>query len=785
MVSVLDRKIYRDLWVLRGQVLTIALLIAAGVAVFIASLSNYHTLLRSQAEHYASEQFADVFATLERAPNALLDRVRDIPGVGLAEGRVVAAARLDWPGEARPLAGRLVSLPRVGQPTLNRLVLASGVWPDPSRPEEVLINVAFAAARGVVPGDGLAVVLEGRSRRLRVVGTAYSPEFVFASRAGDPLPDSGGFAIIWMGETAAAGAFDMVGAFSDLVISLAPGANAAPVIDAVDRMLAPYGGRGAYARRDHPSHRFLEDELTEQRTVAVVTPILFFGVAAFLMAIVIGRVVEAQRGQIAALKALGFPTGPILRHYVLLVGLVALSGAALGVLAGDLLARAIVESYRPFFVFPAMEHRLEAWPVAVALLASLALAVAAAWRAVARVVFLPVSESLRQATPTAGRRFGAKRSARLSPRAAIAWRGMIGRPIRTGLSILGVALAVPLVVLGQFWFDALGALLDLGFERVDRADAFAVLNRPVPAGELDAFAAAPGALLAEGQRIVPVRLSAGHRSHRIALTGLPTDGDLRAPREADLARVPLPREGLLLGARLAGKLGVRVGDEVTIEVLDGARPVRSVVLAETARDAMGYLALMERDALNALLREAPTINAVAFRVDPTLADALMARLSAMPAVEAVSVKATWLRLFETTVMGLIRVSAYIVTGFGLLIAIGVVYNSARVAFQERAWELASLRVLGFTRAEVSHILFAELAAVVALGVPIGVVLARWLVVALLGARHNESFDLPAIVSPSTLATAALFVAASALASACLVRRRVDRLDIVSALKARE
>jgi putative ABC transport system permease protein len=292
-------------------------------------------------------------------------------------------------------------------------------------------------------------------------------------------------------------------------------------------------------------------------------------------------------------------------------------------------------------------------------------------------------------------------------------------------------------------------------------------------------------LAAEGRRIVAVRLSAGHQAHRTALTGVARQAVLRTARRRDLSLIDVPPDGLLLSRRLAERLGVAPGDPVTMQVLEGARPVRTAVVAALSDDVLGFTATMEIGALNRLMREGPTFNAMAIKVDSARAVAVWRRLAAMPAVEVLSVKSVWLRLFEERVMGLIRVSALIIVGFGVLIAIGVVYNIARVSLQERAWELASLRVLGFTRSDVARLLFAELAAIVALGVPLGLVLAQWAVTALLLARSPESFDIPPLIEPATFAVAAGVVIVAALGSAWVVRRRIDRLDLVAVLKTRE
>jgi putative ABC transport system permease protein len=783
---VLDRKLLRDIVALRGQVLTIALLIGAGVAVLVMSVGASLSLRGAQQASFAEPRFADVHAELARAPRALLARVAEIPGVAWAEGRVTGQIRVDWPGAEVPVAGRVLSLPAGGEPALNRPRLLLGRLPDPARRDEAVIHAAFAEARQLRPGESIAVILNGRRESFRITGIALSPEFVFTSRPGSPLPDDRGFVVLWANEEAVARAFDMQGAFDQVALALAPGASEPAVIAALDRLLLPWGGRGAYGRRDQPSHRFLEDELAEQRTLAVTVPLVFFGIAAFLLNVVLGRLVEAQREQVAALKALGYPAFPIAAHYAQFVALVCLLGSLAGVAAGAWMGDGMLGNYRPFFRFPAMPYLLPPWLPALATAASLTAGMLGVLAALRRILRLPAAEGLRPQRPSALAAGALGRAGRGLPAwAKLPLRGLLGRPLRTGLTVLGLALAAPMVVLGLFWWDALESMVELQFDRIERGDAFVAPTDPRPARAVRELARLPGVLAAEGQRIAPVRLRVAQRSHLIGLTGLPEGAALRVPRDAALRPVPVPGEGLALSRRLAERLGVRPGETVLVEVLEGARRVHELPVAVLLEDIIGLSALIEVRALNRLLREDDLVSHIALRVDPAAAEALWRDIAGRPRVAAMGVKAVWLRVFDEVIAGMVLGIALVLTGFGVIIAVGVVYNGARVALQERGWEMASLRGLGFTPQEVARLLLAELALSVLVAVPIGLALAQWIVGLILGARDNEIFDIPATIGAGTFAAAALVVLGAATASALAVRRRIARLDLVAALKAKD
>ncbi|WP_172349374.1 ABC transporter permease [Mesorhizobium sp. NZP2298] len=778
----------RDLWSMRLQVLSIALLVAAGVAVFVMSVSNYQALIGAMEAHYRNERFADIFVGMTRAPLSIVDRLREINGIGIVEPRVAEPVRVIREDTNLPISGRVISLPAAGQPLLNRLHLVQGRWPDPLHPEEVIINAAYAEARAVRSGETIEVVLNGRLQGFRVVGTALSPEFIFATRAAVPLPDDRNFVVVWANEDAVASAFDMKGAFNDALMTLAPGAGSQHVLEEVDRLLAPYGGTGAYGRSDQPSHRFLKDELAEQETLSIVMPSVFFGIAAFLLNVVIGRMVEAQRGQIASLKALGFANRTIAFHYFKLVTAIALLGSAMGLVVGRWFAIGVVGSYAAFFRFPSLEAPLEPWLLVAATLVSVGAANLAAASAVYRIAMLAPAEAMRPETPPALHTFNWLQtigSQRIPLQYVIAARTILGRPVRTLLTTVGIALAIPLILFGLYWFDAIDYMIDVSFGRIERGDAFVTFTEPVSADALYELRAIPGVLEAEVQRVVPIILRAGHRAYRTSATGLDSGSELKVLRDSALRPIAVPSDGIMLSRTIARQLDLNVGDGVTIEVLEGSRAVREVTVRRISDDILGASVTMERTALNRLMREGSVANVATFRIDPGQSELLWSRIRSMPKIEGSSVKALWFALFNETIGGMVVIGALVLSGFGMLIAIGVVYNSARIALQERAWELASLRIIGLTRREVSAVIISELAVELIVAIPAGLLIGRYLIELIASARASESFQIPAVIDRSSYAIAALLVIGAAIASFITIRRRIDRLDLVAVLKTRD
>jgi putative ABC transport system permease protein len=784
----LHRKLLRDLLHLRGQVLAISLVVACGVAVFVTTRTAYDSLEISRATYYAEYRFADVFASLKRAPDALAARIAALPGVGTVETRIVFDVTLDVPGLDEPATGRIVSVPAHRAPVLNDLYLRRGRSVEPGRRDEVLVGEAFALANHLNPGDTVGAVLNGRWQQLRVVGVVLSPEYVYEIRGSDIFPDNRRFGVLWMNRDAVGPAFDMDGAFNDVVLSLAPGASEPEVIAQLDRLLDRYGGLGAYGRADQISNQFLSDEIAQNRVFGVILPVIFLGVAAFLLNIVLLRLVSMQRDQIAVLKAFGYKHGTVALHYFLFASVIVLLGAALGTGLGLWLGKLINRMYVDFYRFPVLRYVAGANVIVLAIGVAGGATVVGALGAVRRALALPPAEAMRPESPPRFRPGPLERAGialRLTPPLRMIARNLVRRPLRAALSVLGIALAVAILLVGRYFVDAIQYIAEVQFRIVQRDSATVTFHDPLPARARYDLRHLPGVLRAEPFRAVPVRLRFAHRTHRTGLLGLLPDSELHQLIDTRLHAVAVPPDGVLLTRKLAEILGVRRGDHVTVEVLEGARPVRRVPVIGTVDELVGLSAYMDAGALKRLMREGSVVSGAFLAVEPSSSARLYAALKRMPAVGGVSLREVMLKSFEATLAKSMGIFTTVLVVFACVIAVAMVYNAARIALSERGRELASLRVLGFTRAEVALMLLGEQALLTLLALPLGFLIGYQMCAALARQYQWELFRLPLFISGRSYAFAALVVVLAALCSGAIVRRRLDRLDIVAVLKTRE
>lgn len=786
VIPPLRRKMLRDLRRLWAQALAIALVLAAGVATLILGSGAYASLSETRARYYQDHRFADVFADVTRAPLSLLAEVSALDGVLQAEARIVKLGLLDMPGMVEPGTLMLVSLSEDAQ-GLNRLHLRQGRLPDPLSPRETVVSEGFAKAHGLRPGTSLTVVMNGQRRDLQITGIALSPEFIYALGPGEMMPDPRRFGIAWLPRAGLETAYDLQGAFSNLVLKLAPGTNPDRVVSAVDRLTAPYGGTGALGRKDQISHAFLDAELTQLNAMVRVLPPIFLLVAAMLVNMTLSRLVTLEREQIGLLKAIGYSGGAIARHYVEFVLGIAAFGIALGFAAGAWLGAGLAGMYARFFSFPFLIFARDPQIYAIAALVTAGAAVAGALFAVRSVLALPAAVAMSPPAPADYRSGTGRALAHLALRqtSVMTARHMLHWPWRSLTGIFGIAMSVAILVASLWSFGSIDRMIDLTFHRSERQDVTVAFAAPRPDRALHDVQAMPGVLQAEAFRSVAARISHRHLSRRLAITGRPAETELSRLLSPLETPMPLPDHGLILSEALAEALNVRPGDRVTVEFLEGRRRTLSLPVSGLSLGYVGLGAAMELSALNRAMGEGALISGAHLLLDPGQTAAFFAAAKEAPATGFVIQLGRTVQRFRDTLAENITVMITVYVGLASIIAIGVIYNFARIALSEQGRELASLRVLGFTNAEVSGILFGELAVIVLLAQPPGWLVGYGLGHAMAMAFSSDLYRVPFGIEPDVYATASLVVCAAAIASALAIRRRINALDMVEVLKTRE
>ncbi|MEL6602046.1 MAG: FtsX-like permease family protein [Cyanobacteria bacterium J06614_10] len=785
-IRALDRKLLRDLLHMRGQVLAIVLIVACGIASLVTMRSTYDSLKLTQETYYSQYRFADVFVQMKRAPASLISQIESIPGVAAVQTRVVEDITLAVEGLAEPATGRLISIPERRTPMLNDLFIRTGRYPE--RGNEILVSEAFATANTLALNDTLGAIINGRWQDLRVVGTALSPEYVYAIRGTEIVPDDQRFGILWMQQDALSTAFDLKGAFNDISLALMPQASEEEVIFQLNQRLESYGGLGAVGRQNQISNRFLTEEINQLSAQAVIMPVIFLGIAAFLLNMLLARLVSSQREQIAVIKAFGYSNVAVCLHYLKLVMVVVIIGSIVGCGLGAWLGAGMTRLYTEFYEFPLLRYEIRPSVLTSALLVSAGAAVLGALLSVRQAVRLPPAEAMRPEPPATFRptlveKLGLQRW--FSPPNQIILRNLERRPVQGLLSVLGLTVAVAILVVGRYFGDAIDAMVNIQFRTIQREDITLVFNSPLSSQAQFDLYHLPGVMRAEPFRSVPARLRFEHYSRRSGITGVLPESDLRLLLDSRQKSVTLPPEGLVLSAKMADILHAQLGDRITIEVLEGNRPTRVVPVTGIFEELIGLSVYMDIHALNRLMREDFTLSGAYLQVDAQQRDTLYSELKQTPAVASVALRQTTIDQFEESIGQSTDGFNVVLVAFASIIAVGVVYNAARIALSERSRELATLRIIGFTRGEIAYILLGEQAALLAIAIPTGLGFGFSLTAALANLYDWELFRFPMVVNPASYAFAFVVTLGAAVVSGGIIGHQLSNLDLIAVLKTRE
>ena len=787
-MTALDLKLIRDISKMKGQIVAVGLVMACGLAMMIMARSLILSLSTSRAAYYESHRFADVFCDLKRAPNSLRARLAAIPGVAAVETRVVAALRIDVPGLAEPADGTVVSIPEDHPMRLNMIFLRTGRLPEIGKANEVVMSEAFAKAHGFQPGDSIDVILRGAKERLSIVGIGLSPEYVFEARPGQALPDSKRFGVFWMNERDLATANDLDGAFNNVIVDIAPGLLTAPVMAEIDRLLEPYGGLIAYDRRDHSSAKQLNDEIAMLNGMSIAYPIVFLSIATFMTSAVLARVIRLQREQIAQLKAFGYSSRQVGLHYLKFALVIVAIGLLLGGIVGIWLGSNVVGLYQKFFQFPSLVFRPDLAAIAIAFLISAAASLLGVIGAVRQAMRLPPAEAMRPEPPADFKPSVIERMGITSlagPSMRMALRNIERRPWQAVFTALGLALAVGIPVVPGAMRDGIEFLLNFQWTLAQRQDVTVALIEPGSARAFNDIRHLPGVVHAEPFRSVPVRLDYGHRSHRLAVTGVPAGALLNRALDARGIPLPVPPDGLLISEKLAEMLGVKPGDQLVMEVQEGRRPKRVAVVRGLITDYAGLSAYKDIDALRRLMQEGQTVSGAHLAVDRSQWNDFLGAVKKVPRIANLAITSAMQQSFRKTTAESISLIQGIYFTFSVIVAFGVVYNSARIALSERSRDLATLRVVGFTNREVAAVMISELAMLTAVSLPFGLWIGGGLSNFIVQAASTETIRLPLILTHETYATAILIVLLSAAVSFYVVSLRIRNLDLLAVLKASE
>lgn len=783
----LYRKLFRDLKTMGVQIFTIALLIVGGLSVLVSSWSSYLSLQTAKESFYEQYRFADVFAEVVRAPESLQKQISQLLGVELIETRLIEDGLVEVPNQVEPALGHFISW-RGPQQSLNQIHLRQGRMPEKSSQMEVVVHEAFAEAHHLKMGDHLKIQIGGQQRVLQISGIGLSPEFVYALSPVAPLPDDKHFGVFWMRHQDLQTLMGMDGAFNSLNLKVAKQTSLSELKRQLDLLLAPYGNIQSYDRSRQMSNIFVEDEIRQQRVMALVMPTIFLAVAMFILNIILSRLISLHRPQIATLKSLGYSAWKLTRHYFQLVTLILLTGILPSLLIGAWIGHWYAGRYAEFFRFPSIDFTLSLSAVGLSILVGLISGWVGAAGSLLKVFSLRPAEALRPPSPPHFQKGLFEKlglSRRLSLFSKMTLRSLLFRPLRLLLGIIGMALALAILINGSFWTDVIDSIKDRQFYQMRREDLTVRLLHPKEASVFVELHHIPGVIMTEGERAVPIRLLFKNFKKEIAILGWEPNAQLSRVLDEKNNPIQPQKGGVLLSRYFQVEYNLRVGDLVSFKVLQGAQQEFSVPVLGFVEDMIGQQAYATKNDLHQWLQESPVVDTIQLKIDPKFADSIYLNLKSRPEVAAINIRQLLLKSFTETVADMIVTFTIILYAFAVAIAGAVMYNAARISFSERGWELASLRILGFNVGPCFEILWIEIGLQVLLALIPGLALGYALSYLSTQMIHNDTFKFPLVIDLSTYGGAVLMLMLTFLVNGFFLYRHVRLLGFSEALKARE
>ncbi|MEO1136487.1 MAG: ABC transporter permease [Pseudomonadota bacterium] len=786
--SILDRKLIRDLWRIKGQAAAIILVIASGISLFVMSHGMMISLDETMRTYYERYRFADMFAPAKRAPDHLLTQLRALPGVNDVEGRINGGGLVSLPGSSAPISARVLSFDPQAAAPINDVYLSAGRMISPTHNDEVLLLKAFADAHGLSPGDRLSVTMNGVQHEFVIAGIAQSPEFIYALPPGDFVVDPGRFAVLWANEEAMEAAYDLDGAFNEALLTLSRSANEQSLIDQLDQLLAPYGATGAIARADQISNKYLVEELKQLKTMGRVMPPIFLAVSVFLLNIVITRLVQTEREQIGLIKAFGYSNRDVAMHYLKFVLAIAIGGALVGWGGGLWLGRWMATVFQNYYTFPFLVFVPDFSTLGIALAISAVAAAAGAYFAVRSAIELTPAVAMRPpAPPKYTRGNGALKalSRRLDQPSRMILRRLSRQPARALLTAFGIGAAMGLAVMMRFNQDATDYMVDVSFNVIDRSDVLVTFVEPLSEKTVFELTSVDGVTLVEPFRSSAVLFKHDRIDYLGGITGLPENPVLNRAVDADLREVDIAGDGIVVSQQLAKILKISPGDVLTVEMREGRRPTLEIPVVGIIEALIGTPAYMEMSALNRRLKEPSRISGAYLKIDQQKREAVYDGLKNIPMIAGVSLRREAYENFQRMIDEGPGAFRDIMTLFSIIIAAGVVYNGARIAFIERQRDLASLRVLGFTKIETAYVLLGELVLLAILALPIGAAIGYLIWTYLATALSTDLYQIPTIYKEDGLGYAAIIIFLATAIAGAFVQKDVSSLDMATALKTRD
>jgi putative ABC transport system permease protein len=790
---VLLKKIWRDLMARKGSILALVVIVSIGIGFYVSMAAVYIDLNTSRENYYKKYKLADFMISMKRAPAWAVEDLKNLWNIRSVRGRVSMGVLLDIPGKVEPVSGTAISMPEKRVPVLNDLLLKRGCWFSGTGNREVILNDDFAKANDLRPGSRIKVLLLDKQHDFLVVGTAMSPEFVsLIPEGGGFAPDPERFGVVYLPEKFLQESCDLEGAWNQVIGKVHDKSRCTLLntLDIAEEVLEPYGVTNAIPAEDHISVKFIDDELQGVKTSVTIMPAIFLAVAVLVLNVMITRMVAQQRSVIGTMKALGYFPGAIIRHYLCYGIIIGLLGGIFGIAFGYWMQSALLGVYRDMFALPSIIPHFYPLIFLKAILISIGFSVFGTIQGIRSASHLEPAAAMRPPPPEKGGRVLIERIPFLwKPlpfRCKMIFRAIFRNPFRSSVSIFASMISTALILSALANVDSLHYLMSYEFEKVSHQDITVSLRNPKGLELSSELMRMPSISGTEPQLLIVCDFKNGALKKRSGVTGMIRNNILNTPLDKNGTPVAIPETGLILSKKLAEILYLKTGDHVRLRPLIGRRTEVIASVAGIVDTYLGLSAYADIGYLSRLLGEELSANIVLGKTcNKSEWKNLYSALKKRPAVVGISERTRSLTQMDERFGKVMGTMIFMTVFFAGLIAFGSILNTALVSLSERSREVGTLRVLGYTPAQITWIFSGESHLLNSVGIVLGLIAGIGLSKLVSAAYSTELYRFPSVIYPSRLVISAILMFFFITLAQLIIYRMITRFPWLEVLKVKE
>lgn len=787
------KKFLRDLKESKGQFISVLAVVIIGVMFYTGLYSALDIFSGAGQKYFTEYRLADLWSTVYRAPEGVVGRIEAIPGVKMAEGRIVHDVRIFMAD--RNAMVRLISLPDKNQDIVNDIMLKSGSYFSAGAGNQCLVSEDFFKANHLVIGQTIEPIVNGERVKLSIVGTAKSPEYIYEIRdATEVFPDHEKFGVIYAKESYLQTILDYKGSVNDISVLLAKDGDSKKVKAEMEKILKPYGLVSTIEKKDQTGYSMFHSDETGLKSMAAIFPMLFFIASAVIIYITMTRMIENQRTLMGVLKALGYSDWDIMLHYQTYPLLVGILGSILGSLIGIFfIGKGLLGVFNSFYNLPTDNSSSHLGIIIPASLTALFFCVFAGYNACRKELRLVPAESMRPKPPTSGRKTLLENFDFFWQRINFSWkiifRNLFRYKRRSAMASVGIIFSIALLLIALAFRSSMANMVEVQYEDIQKFDLKINFTQMMDTDELSYIRS-----LSHVQSVEPVmetgmELVNGWKKKDIGVIALDREAKLYGVYDRQGNPAILPSDGVLLPARLMRTLNLHTGDRVTLRSYypgkNEDRDKKTVAVKGETSQFIGQSAVCSMDYIDYLLNEGAMVNAAYIELDDLKYEKeVTEKLKDILTISTIQSKSEVVANTSKQLQSMNTMIFFMLFGASIL-AIAVIYNITNINIFERRREIATLSVLGFTSAELKSLVFNENFFISAFGMLIGIPMGRFLAGMAIETQATETLQLPMVMEPTNYLLAAVLIIAFTAIANLLLRNKITSIDMVESLKSAE